>query len=185
MAEQMEIDYRQLAAAMAEQLAVTTKAPSGTPSNVQAHGAGGLLSPFGLSRDIVNAMMLPGTGLINMLPIETSNEQNPLLGILTGLTASVGSEASSRCSDPPSAGLLKLCTHSYVWGWFGRTSSEMRLDQFGEIVNRGEFMDHQLIGDPFSGPDKANDSDACPGGTLISAGWIQKGNVRGSGRALA
>src|SRR5512135_2211757 len=106
-----DIDYKQLA----QELVATFKAPSGTPGNVQAHGAGGLLSPFGLSREIVNAMMLPGTGLINLLPLEMSNEQSPLLGILTGVTATSGSEASNRCDDPPSAGLLKLCTHSYVW----------------------------------------------------------------------
>lgn len=166
---ELQIDYKQLA----EQLLVATKAPSGTPSNVQAHGAGGLLSPFGLSRDIVNAMMLPGTGLINQLPLEMSNEQSPLLGILTGLTASSGSENANRCVDPPSAGLLKLCTHSVVWGWFGRTSTEMRLDQFGEIVNRGEFMDHQLIGDPFSGPDVQNTGALVPGGTqdFLRAGY--------------
>ena len=143
-----DIDYKQLAG----ELIAAYKAPTGTVGNVQAHGAGGLLSPFGLNANIMNAMMLPGTGLINQLPIEMSNEQSPLFGILTGVTASSGSEAANRCSDPPSAGLLKLCTHSYVWGWFGRTSTEMRLDQFGEIVNRGEFMDHTLIGDPFSGP---------------------------------
>ncbi len=34
---ELQIDYKQLA----EQLLVATKAPSGTPSNVQAHGAGG------------------------------------------------------------------------------------------------------------------------------------------------
>src|SRR5512135_524026 len=164
-----DIDYKQLA----QELVATFKAPSGTPGNVQSHGAGGLLSPFGLSREIVNAMMLPGTGLINQLPLEMSNEQSPLFGILTGVTASSGSEASSRCDDPPSAGLLKLCTHSYVWGWFGRTSTEMRLDQFGEVVNRGEFLDHTLIGDPFAGP-QVNDTGALvPGGTadFLRAGY--------------
>lgn len=163
------IDYKQLA----DNLIASFKAPSGTPTNVDAHGTGGLFSPFGLSKDIVNAMLMPGTGLINRLPVETSNEENPLLGILTGLTASSGSEASNRCDDPPSAGLLKLCTHSYVWGWFGRTSSEMRLDQFGQIVNRGEFMDHQLIGDPFGGPDVQNTSALIPGGTadFLRAGY--------------
>ena len=102
MSDEVKIDYKELA----QQLLVATKAPSGTPTNVNAHGAGGLFSPFGLSRDIVNAMLFPGTGLINRLPWETSNEENPLLGILTGLTASSGSEQSNRCDDPPSAGLV-------------------------------------------------------------------------------
>ena len=169
MSDEVKIDYKELA----QQLLVATKAPSGTPTAVQAHGTGGLFSPFGLSRDIVNAMLFPGTGLINRLPWETSNEENPLLGILTGLTASSGSEQANRCDDPPSAGLLKLCTHSYVWGWFGRTSSEMRLDQFGQIVNRGEFMDHQLIGDPFAAPDVQNTGALVPGGVqdFMRAGY--------------
>lgn len=164
-----EIDYKQLA----EALVTSFKAPTGTVGNVQAHGAGGLLSPFGLNANIANAMMLPGTGLINQLPLELSNEQSPLYGILTGVTASSGSEASNRCDDPPSAGLLKLCTHSYVWGWFGRTSTEMRLDQFGEVVNRGEFLDHTLIGDPFSGPQVQDTGALVPGGVndFLRAGY--------------
>lgn len=152
---------------------ITFKAPATTPTNVQAHGPGGLLSPFGLSRDIFNAMMMPSTGLMMNLPIEVSNETAPLWGILTGLTATSGAEQANRCDDPPQAGLLKLCTQSIPWGWFGRSSRDMRLDQFGQIVNRGEFLDHQLIGDPFGGPQVVQTTDLIPGGTndFLRAGY--------------
>jgi hypothetical protein len=84
---------------MAEQLAVNDSATARRQMCPRRRP----VVPFGLSRDIVNAMMLPGTGPI-MLPIRQAT-QNPLLGILTGLTASVEYEPSAMIAL---GGLLKL-----------------------------------------------------------------------------
>ena len=137
---------------MVGQIGTTTKTPSGSPSAIYAHGQGGLLSPAGLRRGLANAMILPALGLMDALPKRTSRESNPLLGIVTGVTATTGDEPADRCSDPPVAGLAKLCTHSFTFGWFGRMSRELRLDRFGKMINRSEFDDFTMVGDPFSSP---------------------------------
>ena len=150
------MDYEQLAAALTAQSQKTT----GTASTVMAHGPGGLLSNLGMRPGVANAMVMPITGLAGILPIRPSTESNPLRGIFTGVTASTGSEPTTRCEDPPSAGVSQLCTTTAVWGWFGRSSREVRLDLFGRTINRGEFTDMQLMGDPFA----ANSTPRIPGG---------------------
>lgn len=149
------LDYQQLAQSL---LGETLKV-SGTPSLITAHGPGGLLSNAGMRPGVANAMVMPIQGLASILPMRPSNETNPLRGIFTGVTASTGSEPADRCSDPPSAGVSQLCTTTAVWGWFGRSSRELRLDTFGRIINRGEFTDYRLMGNPIS----ANNSPMIPG----------------------
>lgn len=159
-----QIDYQQLAAALTQE-ALKHSTPAGSPSNIYAHGSGGLLSQPGLRRGIANAMIMPNLGLMSKLPARTSNEENPLLGIFTGVTATSGSEPDGRCDDPPVAGVSKLCTHTFAWGWFGRRSRELRLDRMGTITNRGEFTDMELMGNPFSAP---NVPDAPVNGFSVS-----------------
>lgn len=149
---EQKIDYKQLAMAM-QVVSETYKTPTGTPSNVYAHGDGGLLSPLGLRRGLANAMILPGLGLMARLPARTSSELTPLTGIFTGVTATTGDEPATRCEDPPTAGLSKICTQTRTFGWFGRQSRELRLDRFGLTINRGEFTDMQLMGNPFGAAD--------------------------------
>ena len=106
--EQQMIDYDQLATALALKMAgdsVAYKGPSGTPSNIYAHGPGGLLSPLGLRRGLANAMILPALGLMAALPARTSNETDPLTGIFTGVTAV--RRASNRKNNKDNSALRK------------------------------------------------------------------------------
>lgn len=128
--------------------APTYKAVSSTPTTTYGHGNGGLLSAPGMSRDIINAMLLPHLGLQSLLPSYPSNQQNPLYGILTGVTATSGSEPTGPCDDPPVAGLMKLCTQSYVFGRQSRMTRVFELDRVGLTTNRGEFADFRLVGNP-------------------------------------
>lgn len=164
------IDYTQLAAALAAQMATGYKTPTGSPSSIYAHGPGGLLSPLGMSRGIANAMVLPGLGLMGRLPRRFNNTENPLHGIFTGVTDTTGEEPDNRCDDPPTAGVSKLCTHTFVWGWIGRKSRELRLDRIGKIINRGEFTDFTLVGNPFAAPDVP--AGIAPGGGTITGDMI-------------
>jgi hypothetical protein len=120
-----ELDYKQLAGAMINEFAalggqtgagVRRKAVSSTPTSVYGHGPNGLFSYPGLSRPLFSAMVLPHLGLQSMLPVRWSNDMNPLYGIFTGVTATTGSEPTGVCDDPPTAGLSKLCQHSFVYG---------------------------------------------------------------------
>lgn len=150
------IDYSKLA----QELIASSNKATGNASTITAHGPGGLLSPLGMSPGIANAMIMPLQGLSQVLPYRSSIDTNPLRGIFTGVTASTGSEPTNRCDDPPSAGVSQLCTTTSTWGWFGRSSREIPLDIIGRRVNRGEFNDMQLMGDPFAG----GKSNPVPGG---------------------
>src|SRR3990167_315358 len=140
------IDYKQLAASMLTQF----KEVSSTPTTTYGHGNGGLFSYPGLEKPLFSAMVLPKIGLQSILPVRSSNSDNPIYGIFTGVTATTGSEPTGVCDDPPVAGLSKLCMHTFVWGRQSRMSRVMDIDRFGRITNRGEFLDLQLMGNPFN-----------------------------------
>lgn len=139
--------------------AARRKAVSSTPTTTYGHGitgpqpngVAGLFSYPGLEPDIVNAMVMPRLGLLDALPSRTSIYDSPLYGIMTGVTASTGSEANGVCDDPPVAGLMKLCTHAFVWGRFERMTPVLDIDRAGRFINRSDFNDLNLIGDPLSG----------------------------------
>jgi hypothetical protein len=141
------IDYKQLAAAMmAEQSRY--KAADTPPTGIHSHGPGGLFSALGLSRPLFSAMQLPMAGLQARLPVRPSQDTNPLYGIITGQTATSGDEPTAQCDDPPTAGTLKLCTQSLPFGLQARQTPSYDLREFGQRVNRGEFMDFQIFGNP-------------------------------------
>jgi hypothetical protein len=90
-------------------------------------------------------------GLAVGLPSYPSNEANPLYAILTGVTATTGTEPTGVCDDPPVAGLAKLCEQSYVFGRQSRMTRVFELDRLGLTTNRGEYYDFNLVGNPFTG----------------------------------
>lgn len=150
------IDYTALAHAMISQVAGTTrtKAVSSTPrSSGYAHGSGGLMSAPGMSKDVVNAMILPHLGLMRYLPSHSSTQDFAFYGILTGQTAATGTfngtNSAGVCGDPPTAGLLKLCTQVYRFGRQSMMTPVIELDRIGRTNNRGEFLDYRLIGGPY------------------------------------
>lgn len=148
-------------------LLTAQKAVSTTPTTTYAHGPGGLLSAPGLSKDIINAMLLPHMGLQSRLPSYPSNEANPLYAILTGVTATTGSEPTGVCDDPPVAGLAKLCEQSYVFGRQSRMTRVFELDRLGITTNRGEFYDFNLVGNPFGGAGDNANIPSVPGGGAV------------------
>lgn len=125
------------------------KAVSSTPrSSGYAHGNGGLMSAPGMSREIINAAMAPYGGLASRLPSFPSNEDFPLYGIVTGQTTGSGSNPTGVCDDFPVAGLLKLCSQSYVFGRYGLQTPVIDITRVGRTTNRAEFYDYQMIGSP-------------------------------------
>ena len=147
-----QINYQQLAGALL-QMAVngdTTalKAVSSTPTAQWGHGPTGTFSAAGLDQQVFNAMILPHLGLQSRLPLRISQETDPQYGIMTGVTAGSGSNPTGPCDDFPSAGLMKLCMQSNAFGRYGLQTNVYNLDRAGEITNRGEFIDLNLIGQP-------------------------------------
>ena len=155
--EPTAIDPTVLAAA--QQIVMATwaqreKAVSGTPrSGGYAHGAFGLMSAPGMSRDVINAMLMPHLGVLKLLPSHPSTDEFPLYGIITGQTAASGTfngtNSQGVCGDPPTAGLLKLCSQVYRFGRQSMTTPVIELDRIGRVNNRAEFRDYRLIGGPF------------------------------------
>lgn len=161
-----QIDYQQLAAAQynlmlqqAQAGGATHKAVSSTPTTTYGHGyvgkipgsTTGLFSFPGLEPDVVNAMTMPRLGLLDMLPSRTTIYDQPNVGIMTGVTASTGSEPAGVCDDPPVAGLMKLCVHKYVLGRMSRMTRVFDIDRAGMYANRSDFNDLNLIGNPLVG----------------------------------
>jgi len=137
------IDYQKLAQAL-----VTTKAVSSTPTSTYGHGPGALMSAPGMDQQVFNAMILPHLGLQGKIPYRMSQDTDPLYGIITGVTATTGSNPTGECDDPKTAGLMKLCTNSAPFGRFTLQTQIYNIEHFGERTNRGEFMDYNLIGNP-------------------------------------
>lgn len=152
----METDYAMLAEALIRRLAITTKdVPSATGTIYYGHngpyGQAGAFSYPGLEQDVINAMQMPRLGLLSLLTSRTANTTDPLYGLITGVTASSGEhEAYGPCEDCKVAGLMKMCTHSFVWGRFCRNTRVFELDRFGKIRDRSDFLDLQLIGNPLA-----------------------------------
>lgn len=147
-----EIDYKALAENILKGISITEKAVSSTPSTTMAHGPGGLFSTPGLERPVFSAMVLPRMGLQSKLPVNRTVATDPLFGILTGVTATTGAaEPTGVCDDPKTAGLAKLCTHTFPLGRYSRQSRVFDIDRAGKVTNRGEMMDLQLLGNAMQG----------------------------------
>jgi len=150
---------------------VRTKAVSAAPrTGGWAHGPFGLMSAPGMSRDVINAMILPHLGLLRYLPSHPSTDVTPLYGIITGQTAASGTfngtNSQGVCGDPPTAGLLKLCSQVYRFGRQSMMTPVIELDQVGRVNNRAEFRDFRLIGGPYEAEYGA---PTVPGGGIQAA----------------
>jgi hypothetical protein len=175
------VNYDQLALALMRQMSgganQTTKAVSSTPTTIYAHGNGGLFSYPGLDRRLFSAMILPRTGVASRLPVRPSMDQNPLYGIITGVTATTGSDPVGPCDDFPSAGLTKLCMHSFVYGRQGRSTRVFELDRIGLVANRADFTDLQWFGDPLAAAGDNFSVPTIPGLTGNSAANTEAGKA--------
>jgi hypothetical protein len=123
---------------------------AGTTAGAQLHGPGGLLATPGLRKQVVNAMIMP-RGLSGRLPVRPSLETNEIFAILTGITASSGTEPTEACAAWPRVGQFKACRQQHPFGQQGRTSQVLNVKYAGQIVNRGEFTDNVLFGQPNMG----------------------------------
>lgn len=142
---------RRVRAAM---LAERTKASATTPLVVPPHGPDALFNTPGLGRGIVNALISPLQGLYGYLEanghVHTTRYINPVFGILTGQTASTGTEPTENCAPGRRPGDLKLCKQVWGFGQLTMNSKVITLLDAGQVNNTGESLDLQLIGNPFA-----------------------------------
>lgn len=122
--------------------------PSSTPNANYAHGPGGLFSHPALEQPLYSAIITPWTGLQYMLPVRGTTKTDPLYGIVTGVTATSGSEPTGVCDDPPTVGLAKLCMQAYTLGRESRQTSVLDISRGDRVTDRGEHTDFQIFGSP-------------------------------------
>lgn len=135
------------AIAMLNAMASVGYKDAGTTAGAQLHGPGGLLATQGLNAQLINATIMP-RGLAGRIPVRPSIDTNEIFGIMTGVTASSGSEPTEACTAWPTVGQLKLCRQQHPYGQQGRQSQVLNVKYAGQIVNRGEFRDNTLLGSP-------------------------------------
>lgn len=142
-------EARQLAALQAR-AGGTNLAAAATPSGTYLHGAGGLLSPFGIEPGIVNGMVLPDNGLRASLPWFKARNDYAIFAILTGQAASSGSDATTACATGKAPGGLSLCSQVLPFGEIRMVTRALQLNKIGRRINRAEMADYRLIGDPLA-----------------------------------
>lgn len=138
--------------ALAEMLGFDTKqlkaaTPSGTPTNIYAHGPGGLFSLPGVDPMVFNAT-IGVRSVMSQLPVRSSVDTNPLYTTVTGVTGETGAEKDGVCDDPPVAGLTKACTLTAVFGRYEGMTRELELNRLGQYVNRGDPRDLRMMNTP-------------------------------------
>lgn len=121
------------------------KAVGSTPTASYGHGQFGLFSSPAMDRQVFSALMLPRQGILDRLPVRKTNLMQPLFSIMTGVTATTGSEPNGPCDDFPVAGLMKLCSQTRYLGRQGRQTPIFELDRMGLVNSRGEHIDLQLM----------------------------------------
>lgn len=129
---------------------IAQKAVSSTPAGSYATGPGGLFANPALERPLYSAVIAPFSGLQYVLPVRGTESTDPLFGIITGVTATTGSEAAGVCDDPPTTGLVKLCQHAFTLGLFARQTPVYNIRYGNRVSGRGEHRDFQVFGDPFA-----------------------------------
>lgn len=126
-----------------------------------------------MNPNIVNAMSLPRTGLDARLPEIPTNQDQPLYGIITGQTAVAGQSAQANdCSPWGVAGLTKICRQVSTLGRVGVSSDPLNIERMGHLVDRSDFTDYQLIGDPLQGTDQNYVPTGIPGYQGNGSGWM-------------
>lgn len=112
------------------------------------HGLQGIFGTPGISQDVFATRVKP-RGLLEVLPARGNNQEQPLVGYLTGFTDDEdGSEKDGVCDDPLAAGEVKSCLQGALYGRIERKTKTLELNALGRSVNRGEFFDLRLVNDP-------------------------------------
>lgn len=124
------------------------KTATGSPSGPYVHGPGGLFGVRGLSRDIISTHTQITGSLGESIPIQGSNETNPLFPYITGFVRSDTQEKNGICDDPEEAGNFKTCIQTTVFGRKEFKSREFEINATGKVINRGEFNDLNLVNSP-------------------------------------
>lgn len=134
---------------IAQALSNVTKAE--LQPNAQAiHGLNGALTYPAIEPGIVNMMPSARQGLDAVLAVRSSDKIDPMFAVLSGLTESTGANPTVPCEPGREPGNWTFCTQMFPWGRMVATSKVIQVDQVAWRLNRGDFVDHRLMGNPFA-----------------------------------
>lgn len=104
------------------------------PGNV---ANGGLFSAPGVRPDRFSAMprVRTMTNLLRPMPNDIFNE---ILSIVTGATASIGSNPTDYCGTPAQPGALKQCEQQFKYGKYYMKSALQSINDIGYLRNRAD-----------------------------------------------
>ena len=128
------------------------KTASGAPQGPYLHGPGGLFGVRGLSQDVISTHTQITGSLGESLPIQPSNEMNPLFPYITGFIRSDTQEKNGICDNPEEAGNMKTCIQTTVFGRKEFKTREFEVNAIGRVINRGEFTDLNVVNSPLVNP---------------------------------
>src|SRR3990167_3833195 len=114
------------------------------------HGIGGVLSFPGVDPVIFHTVM-GSMSILGQLPTTPSLYDAPTYYTITGIQAESGSEAAADCDPSPTAGLMKACLTTSVFGRIKRQTPTIELNRLGRFVDRADPMDLALVGSPIHG----------------------------------
>jgi hypothetical protein len=120
----------------------------GAPVGPYIYGPGGLFGVRGLSRDIISTHTQIIGSLGELLPIQASNDTDPLFPYITGFLRSDQQEKDAVCDNPPQAANFKTCIQTTVFGRKEFKTRQVEINHIGQRINRGEFHDLQVVNGP-------------------------------------
>lgn len=120
----------------------------GAPVGPYVHGPGGFFGVRGLSRDIISTHTQITGSLGELIPAQPTNDMTPLFGYITGFLRSDQKEKNAVCDNPVDVGSMKTCIQTAQFGRKEFKTRQLELNRVGQRINRGEFMDLNLVNGP-------------------------------------
>ena len=140
------------------------------PATGLIHGPGGLLSYPGVDPLVFHTVVGYKPGVMNSIPTRPSRFMSPLFEMVTGIKAEPEgqSEIDGPCDDAPYGGPMKAGMVTFPFGRYDRSTRQIELNRIGQLNDRAEPMDLQLVGSA-AGPNPFGDpaNGAFPQGAVL------------------
>src|SRR3972149_10527914 len=99
----------------------------------------GIFSSPGVRPEMFSTLVRPLSWLDLLGPPVRSEYVNELLEIMTGVTATSGTNATGVCGNPPTVGQLKTCKQKYIFGEMYIKTNLEAVPKVGQLRNRADI----------------------------------------------
>lgn|SRR5574341_605012 len=112
----------------------------------------GIFSTPGVRPDRFSALVRPPSGLARVLGLSKSRFYQEKLEVMTGVTASAGTNATGWCGNPPTVGQGKVCRQNYNWGKYYVKTDLNAIPEVGQLRDRADVPANILNDGPQANP---------------------------------